>query len=431
MLPIFWNSLLKIAKIRLTDLTISSFVLIFIYIYQYIGIPILYLQLDPYRADVVTDKMVMIQVFTYTSITITLMIFGFIFSRLTLSDHSRLKKSNGSGVLPINKLQNYLLISIIICSLIVLYKYVMKVGFQNLALIVAFSIESGARASARSSMGLAFDGKYHWYKLFMNDYLRFGFYALYANYLSVKTNTTYKIFTLITFLFTVFVMIMGTEKAPLANLLISIMIINFLVKSQNKIVNSRVILIGSLTFASLVWFYMAFMGHETVISSIGGIFSRAFTGQIMPAYLYLEYIPEVQDFLVGRSLPNPRNIFPFDHVELSKDVMAWFNPGQFKSNNIGSMPTIFWGEMYANFGLIGIIIPPFFVGIVLYIFDLIILKLKKTPVTISLLVWMMFHFKELGETQLSNYLLDLYFIGIILIFIVFSLLSKPEYEHKL
>jgi len=47
-------------------------------VYQYIGLPILYLGLDNYRAEYVTDQSIVVQVFIYTAITITLMILGFV-----------------------------------------------------------------------------------------------------------------------------------------------------------------------------------------------------------------------------------------------------------------------------------------------------------------------------------------------------------------
>ena len=77
-LPIGWHYLLKTAGLSLLQVTIPSFVIVFFYFYQYIGFPILYFQLDPYRAQFVSDKFLMIKVFTYTSITITLMIVGYI-----------------------------------------------------------------------------------------------------------------------------------------------------------------------------------------------------------------------------------------------------------------------------------------------------------------------------------------------------------------
>ena len=78
MLPIGWHYLLKTAGLSVLRATIPSFVIVFFYLYQYIGFPMLYFQLDYFRAQYVTDKYLMIEVFAYTSLTITLMIVGYV-----------------------------------------------------------------------------------------------------------------------------------------------------------------------------------------------------------------------------------------------------------------------------------------------------------------------------------------------------------------
>ena len=70
------------------------------------------------------------------------------------------------------------------------------------------------------------------------------------------------------------------------------------------------------------------------------------------------------------------------------------------------MPTFFWGEMYANFGYIGIIIPPLFVGIFLYWFNLQLFRLPMSPLSLSFFIWFIMHFKSLSFTGLSKFIIN-------------------------
>ena len=79
--PFLWHLLLKSAGLSMLRVSIPSIVIVAIYIYQYVGLPVLYFQLDWQRAVLVTDKYLILQVFFFTSITISFMLLGFIIAR--------------------------------------------------------------------------------------------------------------------------------------------------------------------------------------------------------------------------------------------------------------------------------------------------------------------------------------------------------------
>ena len=234
MLPIGWHYLLKIAGLSLFRVTIPSFVIVFFYLYQYIGIPILYFQLDGYRAQYVTDKFLMMEVFFYTSLTITLMIFGYMiackqFGTLKWEDKIDCNKKNISSVMPGGISQNFSLMVFALIGAIALYMYLSIVGFQKTAILIAVGAgEDISVGAVRSAMGNSFAGKYHWYKLFMNDILRFVLFAFFAQYL-VKKTYSIRIILLPIFLLTTFVMVMATEKGLMINLLIGLFLVYILV----------------------------------------------------------------------------------------------------------------------------------------------------------------------------------------------------------
>ena len=430
LLPIGWHYLLKTAGLSLLQVTIPSFVIVFFYFYQYIGFPILYFQLDPYRAQFVSDKFLMIKVFTFTSITITLMIVGYIVANKHLgslfwrTDVTYVASQNFfvEKIFPGGARQNIGLVILVLISITVLFVYLTKVGYQKIAIIIAMGTENDLRSSARSAMGNSFAGKYHWYKLFMNDFLRFTLFAFFAQYLLNKTIQK-RLILFIIFIITTFVMVMQTEKGPMANLIIALFLVYILVKNKGKVPLIKLMFLGGAILSILIVFYLKFMGRETFGEALSGVFSRSFTGQMMPAYLYLEYFTQHHDLLLGRSLPNPRAIFPFEHYELTKEIMAWHSPFSYKKGIVGSMPTVYWGEMYANFGFLGVLIPPFFVGYILYGLNIILSCLQKNPLSIALLVWLLMHLKTLSGTSLSGFLLDSYMVGVIASFALLSFYS--------
>jgi hypothetical protein len=165
------------------------------------------------------------------------------------------------------------------------------------------------------------------------------------------------------------------------------------------------------------------MGSESIIQAISAVFSRLLTGQIQPAYHYLEYFREY-DFLMGTTFPNPRGIFPFESFSLTVEIMHWVHPELDEKGVVGSMPTIFWGEMYANFGIFGILIPPFFVGFGLYWVNVIIFKLRHSPLVVALFVYMAMLFKDLAVTSLTSFILNIYMISIMAIFIALLIYSN-------
>ena len=432
-LPFIWHYLLKTAGLSLFRLTIPSFVIIAIYVYQYIGIPALYFKLNSYRAEFVVDKWLMMEVFFYTSLMITMMCMGFILARQLFG---KLKLNDAGGV---HLSRNYLsrinagVLLLILISLAVLVYYLSKIGVANVAFLVATGISENHLSSQelRSNMGNAFDGRYHWYKLFMNDLLVFSLLTLLSRYLMLK-NVTTTIMLIGALLTTTFVMIMAMEKAPMADLFIALFLVYILVKLNGEVPIKKTLYLFLLLLSMLSSFYVFFMNSESFFMSINSVLSRTFTGQIQPAYHYLDYFKN-HDLLLGRSFPNPRDVFPFQHFRLTQEIMAWHNPALSLNGIVGSMPTVFWGEMYANFGFFGVPISSLLVGFGLYSLNAVLLRFKKTPMFIGLYVWLLMHFKTLSGTGLSNFMLDTYMALIIMAFFGLSFyagLGKIKYNNK-
>lgn len=419
-LPFLWNYLLKTAGLSLRRLTIPGFVILAFYVFQYVGVPVLYLQLDEYRASFVHDRMLVIRVFSYTAVTMTLMMLGFIAGRSFLGPLD----GYGAGEIKAgNRSQVACLVVLIGICFLVLLAYLSKVGSDKIALLGVMRLGDEVQVEvARSAMVNAFEGKYHRYDMFMNKLLLFCVYAVFAQCL-LKPGRGNRVFFSVVFLIASFSMTMAIEKGPMANFLIALFLVYVLVKRDGVIPVRGAVLVCVVLLAVLVVFYMSFSNVGSPWKAVLSVASRAFTGQIQPACHYLQYFPHRHDFLLGSSFPNPGNILPFRHYPLTVEMMAWYNPAMSEMGVVGSMPTVYWGEMYANFGLPGVLLPPFFVGFVLYWLNRLALRLSPDPIAVALYVWMMMHFKNLSGSSLSGYFLDDYALVTLLSFFAIAFAS--------
>lgn len=119
---------------------------------------------------------------------------------------------------------------------------------------------------------------------------------------------------------------------------------------------------------------------------------------------------------------------PYEPISISKEVWAVIFSEKLVLGQVGSMPTFFVGELYANFGYLGVIIPPFFIGFFLYGLNLILLKLIITPIFLSFYIQIIIHYTGLSATSLNKYILDTKMF--ILLFALMFILSIP-YNFRL
>lgn len=226
---------------------------------------------------------------------------------------------------------------------------------------------------------------------------------------------------------------MVTEKAPFFWLLISLFLVYIIVKHNSKVSAKYFILVSVFLFVllTITYYYMYWASDKDIMYAIKTLFSRVFTASIQPAYHYLEFFPANHDFLYGKSFPNPKGIFSFETFHLTQEIMNFAQPENIKSGIVGSMPTIFWAEAYANFGFIGVLIIPFVIGIIVWTISFMITKLDNTPIKIGLYVWLLLHFKNLSTTGFSGYIIDFYLILTVGLFLPLFFLKSKKLNFKL
>ena len=414
-MPVIWVYMLSHASINLFRISIPGILILSIFIFQYIGFPIIFFEVDDLRALTIHDQKIIWKIFAGSVVTITLLIAGFILGRRFFGPlHSELCTTSLSADDRAANVSDRLFVTIfVIAAIIGLIFYIKIVELPNVALLAALGLVDTDHSIhvLRSAMGNSFPGKYHWYKFVMRDCLQIATLALFADYL-ISKNRYVLLFFLISFLLILFSTTMTTEKAPVLWFFVS-MVMMFCIVRRDRYIPKRIIFLSFLflVFALIVvYFFFSDFQDDSFKFGAERAISRILTGQMSGLYHYVEIFPEQIDFLNGRSLPNPGGIFPWEPYRLSFEVQNIVNPNFKDRGIIGSMPTFFWGQMYANFGYLGVLLPPAIIGFFLYFLDRFLLQLPQSPLNLSFFIWFTLHYRLLTATGLGAFIIDANFI---------------------
>lgn len=407
-----------------------NFLSVFIWFYvtfAYLGVIPLYYYWDKYRVfEGVTDRRIISEIWLYSSFSLVLIIIGYVFIGKILKIKTKNLYSKEIG--NINPFSKFLLNCLLIISIGVALFYLLRL--QSIPLISIFSGGVDEAKTARSLATNELSGS-HWYRLFYNSLLTFISYIYFAILLKQKSRMNLMIF-IVLFVVTSFVMLSTTAKAPVIFYWMGLFLV--LLISKNINLNLKVISIfGILVMPVILFMYAFFMKaqEQSILELFTAALSRIFTGQVTPAYFYLYLFPEYNDFLLGKSLPNPGGIFPWEHYPLSRVVKAFMNPELVERGIVGTAPTAFWAESYANFGLGGIAVFALLVGATLAIIQFILSsKIPYNPITIGLMVFLMLDFSKLALDGVSYYIFNVHRMVIIFITIILLLINNGSKQKR-
>ena len=407
--PVFWFGLLRVSGVRLLIISIPGVLTAAILIYQYIGFPTLFFKLDDYRAVFIQDRAIIWQMFSWSIYSITMILLGFVAASRKMGPlHLRNQYNSFYDSFLLSSFTERLIVYALFgVSVAVLVLYISKVGIGNLAVLAAAGLvdtDMGSKA-LRSAMGNAFDGKYHWYRLFMRDFLTIASLAFFAHWLICRKRTPLLIF-MASFLIAAFSMLMATEKSPFLWYLISMLLVYAIIKRGGRLSVKLVSVLTPVGLLIIGLMYVNFMGSPNILAGIQSGFSRITTGQMSGLYHYLIIFPDQVDYLLGSSFPNPRGIFPWEPYRLTVEVINIVHPELEAKGIVGSMPTFFWGEMYANFGYLGILVPPFFVGYAVYAINILIFRLPMSPLVLAIFIFILLYIQNITGTGLSGYIIN-------------------------
>ncbi len=190
-------------------------------------------------------------------------------------------------------------------------------------------------------------GKLHRYKFFMAQLIPFlVVLALLKSKLTKKNIWRFMFFALA--VFAMYRCISDLQKKPLLDFIILLFTASWIFKGKINWKQVGVLIGVAVGILSLMYIFIMGLTNRPFITLLEGISSRLFLGQTAPLYYYFSLFPDSHDFLYGATLPNPGGIFQFEHFPITKWI---FVNGLNRSWEIvGTAPSAFIGEMYANFG---------------------------------------------------------------------------------
>ena len=312
---------------------------------------------------------------------------------------------------------------VIFCLLSVITVLVTFLYYQQIDIPImgVFSgVETKMLAMLRSDATNNFDGKYYAYNLFKGSLLTA--LVLISFFLRHRGFYRYLFFGLL--ILRTFTCLAEIQKGPIVQLIILLLLAWYFEKYKiNKMV---LFIIGMIIVGVIITMYVFFMGadvsdNELFFTTICGILRRVFVGQSVGVEWSIVYVDRF-GFLDGASMPNPAGILPFTYVRYSVVLMEMVNPQLLELGIVGSMPTVFWGEIYANFGMFMALISMVVVGALLRTMDIYFQTYSSSNkiLNLALYVFMINAFQKYVGTSILGVFID---INIWVIVFVFTVLS--------
>lgn len=419
--PIITFMYMRYLKINILKVNVITYLLVCLFAFGYIGVWFLYFSWDGYRMQIgIVDKNTIFLMLLCTIASIVVFLAGFTLCWKKCKNYDLFVFEN---MAQISKKDFILLISLLCFCCLVLFAYLSKVPHIAIFSVLFGDVNTNV-ALIRSDMTNNFQGgNYNLYKVIFADLLKIITFSLFAALLleSRKKILLFATFIL-SFIICVFVCIMDTQKAPIAWFILGLFFTYIIICLKSKLSLKFIIgVVCALILVVAVEYVYFEIEKDSLLTEMHNVISRAFAGSIQGAYFYLKYFPQYHDFLFGTSFFNPLNILPYTRFDLPSEICNWVFPNNFEKYGIVcSMPTIFWGEAYANFGFLGIFVVSFLMGILIYIECFLVNKIRNSPLKVGFYVWFIFHIAELSISGFSRILVDYYLIIIIFVLVTFK-----------
>lgn len=251
-------------------------------------------------------------------------------------------------------------------------------------------------------------------------------FVFYGYYKKTKSKQDLVVFSIM-FFFSFLILTYNLEKSRFVFFLLGFMFLKILI--DGAIQKKVLIYFGSATMILIVVAYLKVAKSNDILwlfsNYNSGILGRIFLSQAGGTYLMFDYFPRVYDFIGVNSLSTVlSNIFDLDHsVRAARLVMLKANPHFAESS--GVVNSLFIGEAWANFGIIGVIIAPLYVGVVIQTLFRLLLSLKKTPIILALLTFFSYNSSITGG--INDYFYNMGYFILVTIIVITYLAGKALY----
>lgn len=245
-------------------------------------------------------------------------------------------------------------------------------------------------AIARVEASLGFSGNVYFRNLFgytlapILAYISFGFFRLTG---SLADRLWFYVMSVTAF----FMLTYDLSKAPVVVFVLGFLFFNVL---TNGGVRKRTIyMFGAVVFLLLVLSY-AYIAQvvdpKELFSYNSGITGRIILSQAAGTYFSFEHFPRSHDFIGLASVSNVLSgLLGYEASDRSsRIIMTIFNPSGVEQGSVAVMNSLFIAEAWANFGWLGVLVAPIYVGIFIQFLFMFFIRSAKTPVKLGIFVYL-------------------------------------------
>ena len=232
-------------------------------------------------------------------------------------------------------------------------------------------------------------------------------------------------------LFTALILTYDLQKSPLVLFMVGMIMLKILI--QVKLNKAWMINISLISFFILLLGYVLLSENftlEVLFSYNTGIFGRVFLSGIAGLFHSFDLFPEQIDYIGFSSISTyVSDFFDLEHHERSaRLIMEAINPRGVKEGVAGVINSLFIAEAWANFGLIGVILGPTYVGFLIGITYYFLLLTKKTPLFLGLFGYLSYKSSILGG--FNDYIYNVGIAVIVIMILGIVIVARKLYYYK-
>lgn len=192
---------------------------------------------------------------------------------------------------------------------------------------------------------------------------------------------------LICFILAISILYYDFSKSPMLTYILSFIFVYYYAKGKVK---KSYIFISVAVTMLLIFILYSFMGLESdqFFSYNSGPIGRVILGQAAGLYMMFEIFPNDYPYIGFSSVSSLlSNLIGVEYIDRAARItMIAFNPAGISDGTAGVMNTVFIGEAWANFGILGILLSPIWVGFVIQTLYIYFLKAPKSPLHLAFFV---------------------------------------------
>lgn len=305
-------------------------------------------------------------------------------------------------------------------SIVIVYAVfvVAKVGF--IPQVEFFGADAEAIAHFRGSMTHNFPASVHLKELIGVKISPILSYYFFAKVIRTRDLNSIFFFVLLAVL-SCFYMTLNLNKSGLPFYFIGLIITYGIVSI--RISKKKVLITGAVGIFLLLGSYAMTRKTSNLSSIISSIYSRIVYSQASGNYLSLYIFPKVHSHLGFTSISKFGKYLGLEYSEpASRIMMKEIDPVLVKSGKAGFQVSTFFAEAWANWGIVGLVLSPIYVGFFIKFLIGVIITVRKTYLTCAFLGFVSYSLNI--SSGFNNLIFPRYLILIILLFIGTKIISE-------